>query len=96
MFDIESYILTKRYVDNTISGAGALQGKSAYDIAVANGFQGSEVEWLKSLVGITPHIGKNGNWYIGESDTGVLASPNLDYLNLVALSSEEILEICKL
>jgi hypothetical protein len=38
MFDVESYILTKRYVDDTISGAGALQGKSAYDIAVANGF----------------------------------------------------------
>lgn len=96
MFDIESYILTKRYVDNVISDTGALQGKSAYDIAVANGFQGSEAEWLKSLVGITPHIGKNGNWYIGESDTGVLASPNLDCINLVALSSEEILEICKL
>lgn len=23
--------------------------------------------------GITPHIGKNGNWYIGETDTGVKA-----------------------
>ena len=32
--DIISYILSKRYIDNTIAGAGALQGKSAYDIAV--------------------------------------------------------------
>ncbi|WP_313678458.1 hypothetical protein [Corynebacterium stationis] len=29
----------------------ATPGKSAYDIAVDNGFEGSEVEWLASLKG---------------------------------------------
>lgn len=24
--------------------------------------------------GITPHIGKNGNWFIGEKDTGISAT----------------------
>ena len=99
MLDISSYILAKRYIDNAITNAGALQGKSAYEIAVANGFQGSEEEWLKSLVGQAPHIDENGNWHIGNVDTGVLASPDLQnyysQANLVALTTEEILEICK-
>ena len=28
---------------------------------------------LKGTDGTTPHIGTNGNWYIGDTDTGVLA-----------------------
>ena len=97
--DIKSYILAKQYIDATISGAGALQGKSAYDIAVKNGFEGSEQEWLKSLEGVTPRIGENGNWFLGNQDTGILAAPDLkgyfSEANLTALSKEEILEICK-
>jgi hypothetical protein len=97
--DITSYILAKKYVDATLSGVGALQGQSAYDIAVKNGFKGSEEEWLKSLEGVTPHIGENGNWYLNDIDTGVLAAPDLNgyfsEANLVALSKEEILNICK-
>ena len=66
-------------------------GKSAYEIAVEEGFSGTISEWLTSLKGqpggkgdpgekgkdgqdgITPHIGSNGNWYLGERDTGVQA-----------------------
>ena len=29
-------------------------GKSAYEIAVENGFEGTEQEWLESLIGYTP------------------------------------------
>lgn len=98
--ELSSYILAKKYVDATLSGAGALQGKSAYDIAVANGFQGTEKEWLQTLEGTTPHIGENGHWYLGDIDTGVLAAPNLNgyfsEANLLALSKEEILQICKI
>lgn len=97
--EITAYILAKKYVDATLSGAGALQGQSAYDIAIKNGFKGSEQEWLKSLEGVTPHIGENGNWFIDDQDTGVLAAPNLNgyfsEANLTALTKEEILEICK-
>lgn len=35
-----------------VQSAG-LQGQSAYDVAVANGFVGTEIEWLTSLVGTT-------------------------------------------
>ena len=53
-------------------GTGA-DGKSAYEIAVAHGFRGTEVEWLESLQGETPRIGTNGNWFIGDEDTGAFA-----------------------
>jgi hypothetical protein len=97
--DITSYILAKKYVDAALSGAGALKGDSAYDIAVKNGFKGTETEWLENLKGAVPHIGENGNWFLGEQDMGVVAAPDLGgYLseaNLIALSHNEILEICK-
>lgn len=44
-----------------INAAHGIDGKSAYDIACENGFEGSEVEWLASLVG------KSGV-YIGSGD----------------------------
>ena len=61
------------------------RGKSAYEIAKENGFDGTEAEWLASLKGApgatgangkdgengkTPYVGENGNWYIGANDTG--------------------------
>lgn len=60
------------------------RGKSAYEIAKENGFDGTEAEWLASLKGApgapgtngkdgengeTPYVGENGNWYIGADDT---------------------------
>lgn len=97
--DIKAYLLAKQYVDTVISGNGSLAGKSAYEIAIEHGFAGSEIEWLESLNGITPHIGANGHWFLGEIDTGVIAEPDLSNYysleNLIALTAEEILNICK-
>lgn len=75
--DITTYVLCKRYVKDSLAGAGALEGKSAYEVAQDNGFTGTEQEWLLSLKGSTPNIGENGNWFIEGEDTGVLASPSL-------------------
>ena len=63
------------------SGGGTgTAGKSAYEIAVDNGFVGTETEWLESLKGpdgdngITPHIDPiTKNWFIGDTDTGISA-----------------------
>ena len=44
--------LAKSYVKKSLAGAGALKGdrgKSAYEVAVDNGFDGTEQEWLASL-----------------------------------------------
>ena len=99
------YALLKSYVKqqiNNIESSGG--GKSAYEIALKNGFKGTEQEWLKSLQGESPYIGENGNWFVGTLDTGVSARPKVEDLdlegyysesNLITLTSEEILEICK-
>ena len=66
---------------STIGGGGSgTAGKSAYEIAVDNGFVGTETEWLESLKGadgadgVTPHIDSTTkNWHIGAVDTGILA-----------------------
>lgn len=41
-------------------GTRCLNGKSAYDIAVLNGFEGTEAEWLESLRGKDGKDGANG------------------------------------
>lgn len=66
-------------------------GKSAYQIAVDNGFNGTEQEWLNSLhgeSGTIPHIGDNGNWFIGDTDTNVSASGK-DGKSISKITSDE-------
>ena len=41
-------------------GAAGADGKSAYELAVENGFVGSEADWLASLVGATGQDGQDG------------------------------------
>ena len=75
--DIVTYILSRKYVEDSLAGAGALVGKSAYDIACENGFKGTPSEWLVTLKGDSPQIGPDGNWVVAGVDTGVIASPGL-------------------
>lgn len=49
------------------TGATGATGKSAYEIAVENGFVGTEVEWLASLKGEDGEKGENG----AKGETGV-------------------------
>lgn len=92
-------------------------GESAYEIAVDNGFVGTEQEWLDSLVGpqgvkgdtgdtgpagsdgndgdpgqdgTTPHIdGTTGNWFIGDTDTGVHAEGPQGIQGIQGIQGEE-------
>lgn len=55
----QALILANQYTDDTVKGAGGLKGDtgaSAYEIAVANGFEGTEQEWIDSLKasGVSP------------------------------------------
>ena len=57
----DALLLARKYVKDTMAGAGAIKGdkgdagkdgvdcKSAYQIALDNGFVGTEQEWLESL-----------------------------------------------
>ena len=65
-------------------------GKSAYEIAVENGFNGTVQEWLKSLHGISPHIGENGNWFIGDKDTGIPVSGGSSGENIDSITEQDI------
>ncbi len=59
--------------DKGDKGDIGITGKSAYDVAIENGFEGTKDEWLLSLKGEegdTPLIGENGNWFINGEDTG--------------------------
>ena len=89
--DLVTYALVKKYVKASLAGAGALKGdpgkdgKSAYEVAVKNGYSGSEQQWIESLVGRpgdTPYIGGNGNWFVGAVDTGVRAGAITSYNDL--------------
>jgi hypothetical protein len=42
---------------NGLSGANGADGATAYEIAVANGFEGTEADWLASLVGPAGPVG---------------------------------------
>lgn len=80
------------------SSSSGGNGKSAYELAQEAGFRGDVQQWLDSLKGDSPTIGENGHWMIGDTDTGVVAAPDLsgDYFSdktLQALSEEEIVDI---
>ncbi len=77
--------VTEETSPSASAGEDLPRGKSAYEVAVENGFSGTETEWLASLKGATgapgangkdgtdgktPYVGDNGNWFVGSDDTG--------------------------
>lgn len=71
--DIKALAAAKKYAKATAQGAGAIQGKpgkdgangkSAYEIAILNGFIGTEQEWISSLNG---KDGETGNGIVSIS-----------------------------
>jgi len=65
-----------------LSSLTGTNGLSAYELYKKHNpkYFGTEEEWLASLIGdsgITPHIGINGNWWIGDTDTGTSATSEL-------------------
>jgi uncharacterized protein YneR len=63
----------------TAEGIEGQIGLSSYELALQEGFEGTLTEWLESLQGqngvngLTPYIGQNGNWWIGDTDTEISA-----------------------
>lgn len=83
IIDLVTLALAKNYTEATVAGAGAIKGedgKSAYQIAIENGFVGTESEWLKSLKGEKGTDGKNYQVETVEStETTVELQPNKFY-----------------
>ena len=64
IIDLVTLALAKKYTEAAVAGAGGIKGedgKSAYQIAVENGFAGTVEEWLTSLKGVK---GDPGNDYV--------------------------------
>lgn len=57
----EALILAKRNTQEVVEGHGFVQGKSAYEIAVENGYTGTEQQWLDSLEGEQGPQGEKGD-----------------------------------
>lgn len=53
---------------NGVDGKDGADGKSAYDVAVANGYSGSEAEWIESLNGTNGRDGADGQDGINGTD----------------------------
>ena len=97
--EVQKVLMSSRQAkkrDESITGGG----KSAYQIAVDNGFEGSEEEWLFSLQGedgadgtngLTPHI-QDGYWYIGQTNTNVKAEGIQGEKGLMAYINAEIVD----
>ena len=95
---MEGTVTNKQKLTGTLSSGGSMvggvgtvfgkDGKSAYDVAVKNGFEGTETEWLASLKG---EMGDRGNpgVYVGSGDMPedcyVQIDPNGDPITLEAL-----------
>lgn len=60
----ESYVKLR----GSLSIPTAIVGKSAYEVAVANGFEGTEDEWLASLKGEKGDKGDKGENYVSLTD----------------------------
>jgi hypothetical protein len=67
------------------NGANGTNGRSAYEIALLNGFVGTETQWLLSLVGATGSVGPNGA--IGPQ--GIQGTNGTNGLNTVVKTSSE-------
>ena len=83
VIDLVTLALAKNYTEAAIAGAGGIQGKdgkSAYEIAVENGFAGTVEEWLESLKGENGADGKNYQVETVEStETTLELQPNKFY-----------------
>ena len=58
--EIENSVINEYELLNSVSNTPGQDGKSAYEIAVENGFQGNESEWLESLKGESGPAGEQG------------------------------------
>jgi hypothetical protein len=78
------------YTAEEVGAIPAEKLPEAINAALAQAKESGEFDGKPGKPGTTPHIGANGNWYIGETDTGVKAQGK-DYV-LTESDKQEIAE----
>lgn len=88
-------LITLALSKKNASGVGP-KGESAYDIAVKNGFTGTQAEWLDSLKGSTPIKGTD---YFTQADRDAMleefsddASETIENINKIKTSAEDAIQ----
>lgn len=71
-------------------GLDGADGKSAYQIAVDNGFEGTEQEWLDSLKGADGYTPKKGTDYFTEAEISDIAKQAADLVDVGNVSIDSI------
>ena len=66
----QDYVIEK--ITEIVTSNPDLKGEKG-DAFTYDDFTEEQLTKLKGDSGLTPHIGENGNWWIGETDTGVNA-----------------------
>ena len=66
--------LQEKYDNGELGGGSGTAGKSAYEIAVDNGFVGSETEWLESLKGQDGKDGKSISSITKDDDNNIIVT----------------------
>ncbi len=93
MSNINGTVATKGAVKGSLNAIYGKDGKSAYEVALANGFEGTEEEWLESLKGEQGERGESGV-YLGSgempADCNVQIDPNGDTFDIDEVVAEAI------
>ena len=93
MADIVGSIATENTLSGNLNAVLGKDGKSAFEVAVSNGFVGTEADWLKSLVG-------QSGVYIGSGempeDCNVQIDPEGEVLTLEQLIRNVISQVNKI
>lgn len=73
---LKSDVFTKTEVNEkfALKGEAGVRGLSAYEVAVANGYTGTQTQWLASLKGATGATGAKGD----KGDTGATGAKGAD------------------
>ena len=66
--------LQEKYDNGELGGGSGTAGKSAYEIAVDNGFVGTETEWLESLKGSDGKDGKSISTITKDDDNNIIVT----------------------
>ena len=85
--------LAKKYTKDTVLGMGAMQGKpgkSAYEIACDNGFEGSEEEWLESLKNDSEVVAKYQKYVNTELDYGIFETTDMTVTDTIPLKFSSV------
>ena len=91
--EIKGTVATKGIIKGTVQGVYGKDGKSAFEVAISNGFEGTEAEWLETLKGESGVYIGSGNM---PEDCNVQIDPEGECVTLEQLVRSVISQVNKI